>query len=738
MQNRHSQRINWKLFFFIILIAVQNLTAQEKSQISLEDIWLKGKYFGEQAPEIRWMNNDQFFSELEYDEASESFKLFKYNIESGSRELLVDLKGIQLPGSNISLNPDNYVFSPDETKVLFEVETERIYRRSSKSDFYLYDLISKDLKKISKKGKISYPDFSPNGNHLAYVRDNNLYMLDLKSNQEKAITTTGEKNKIIHGNTDWVYEEEFEFAKAFFWSPDSKKIAYYTFDESLVKDYALQLWSGLYPENYVYKYPKAGEKNSEVAISVFDLSNNQIKSVDLGKEKDLYVPRIKWTANPNLLSVLKMNRKQNHLQLLHSNVLTGENKVVLDEKNNNYVEINDYLNYLKDGKRFVLSSEKSGFRHLFLYDYDGKLLKQITNGNWEVDNLLGVDEKNNLVYYTSTEESPLERYVYSISLDGKGKKQITKEKGTHEASASSGFKYLIDQYSTITNPGEIKLYSLPQGKVIKELASNERLKQSLANLNIKAPEFFQIPTDNGVKLFASMIKPANFDPSKKYPLLIYIYGGPGSQQVKNNWGGPNYLWFQMLAQKGYVVVTLDNRGTGGRGADFKKITQLQLGKFETEDLISAAKFLGGYNYIDKSRIGVFGWSFGGYMTSLAMTLGADYFKTGIAVAPVTSWRFYDTIYTERYLGLPQENPEGYDLYSPITHANKLKGNYLLIHGTADDNVHVQNAYEMQEALIKANKQFDIFYYPDKNHGIYGGNTRFHLYKKMTDYLVEKL
>jgi len=733
-------KVTFKLLVTILLINV-TFNVRTQSLVTLEDVWQNYTFYPKSITGVNWMKDGQYYTSIK------SNKITKFDISTGkSVETLFS-------GNNFSVAIDAYSLSPKEDKLLIATEEEAIYRRSSKAYFYVYDLASGDFQPVSdlEKSKQLYATISPDGNFVAFVRDNNLFVSDLNSGEEKAITTDGEFNKIINGATDWVYEEEFSFAKAFFWSPDSKKIAFYTFDESQVKEYNMQVWQGgtsyvkteknaNYPYDYRFKYPKAGEENSIIKISVYDLQSQNTTSMDIGSETDIYIPRINWTQDPNLLSIRRMNRLQNTLEILHADANSGSTQVILTEQSDTYVDLDftDDLTYLKDGKSFIHSSEKSAYKHLYLYDMNGNLIRQITEGDWEVSELLGVDEENELVYFTSTENSPLERQIYSISLKGKNKTQLSKEAGIHKPDFSPDFKYYLDYYSNTQTPPQTTLNKAPSGKVLKVLEENSGVKNKLSNYHISYKEFFSFQTEEGVELNGWMIKPLDFDENKEYPLLMFVYGGPGNQQVMNEWESFNFFWYQVLASKGYVIVCVDNRGTGGRGEAFKKITYANLGKYEVQDQISAAKFLREKSFIDASRIGIWGWSYGGYMSSLCILLGNDVFKAAIAVAPVSSWRFYDTIYTERYLQTPQENAKGYDDFSPITHADKLKGNYLLIHGTGDDNVHFQNAVELQDALIKAGKQFESFYYPNRNHGIYGGNIRFHLYEMMTDFLERKL
>ncbi|RMG78358.1 MAG: S9 family peptidase, partial [Bacteroidetes bacterium] len=560
---------------------------------------------------------------------------------------------------------------------------------------------------------------------------------DIQNKTTKQITTDGEKNKIINGTTDWVYEEEFAFVKGAYWSPDGNYIAYYKFDESNVKEYTISFYGNLYPDLYTYKYPKAGEENSKVAIYIYKVKEDTHIKINLPQYE--YVPRIKWTNTSQWLSVQTMNRHQNELTIWKYNPQTSELKPLYQEKNKYYVDVTDNLTFIDNNKYFLITAETSGFNHIYMYDFEtGKQIRQITSGNWDVVDFYGYDSKRKTLYYSSHESSPINTEVYSINISGKGKKKLTpQENGTAYANFSKTFDYYIHYHSDAATPTTVTLHK-SNGKLIRTLEDNSELKELLKEYQISPMEFFKIPVSDNIELNAWMIKPHNFDENKQYPVLMYVYGGPGSQTVTNSWQGSNFFWYQILANKGYIIVSVDNRGTGGRGEEFKKSTYKQLGKYESQDQINAAKYLGDMPYIDKSRIGIWGWSFGGYLSSLCLFKGNDVFKMAIAVAPVTNWRYYDTIYTERYMQTPQENPDGYDNNSPINHVDKLKGNYLLVHGLADDNVHFQNAADLITALVNADKQFEMLLYPNKNHGIYGGNTRYHLYTKLTDFIEKNL
>jgi len=722
------------IYLFILLIwALPNYT-QAQEEVTTADIWQTYRFITKSVNGVNWTKDGQYYT------SQNDRYIIKYNISTGNPvDTLYGKEGA--PEDYVQF--DGYSFSPQENKIMLSSGSEAIYRRSSKAFFYIYDITKKEITRLIEGEKQSYATFSPDGNQVAFVRDNNLYVTDLATMKTQTITTTGEKNKIIHGSTDWVYEEEFSFAQAFYWSSDSKKIGYYTFDESEVKEFMMQYWNGPttpYPDNYQFKYPKAGEDNSKITISVYNLTDKKSIKMDIGTETDIYIPRINWTQDANLLSIRRMNRLQNQLEILHADVKTGKTQVILTEKEETYIDLDftDDLTYLEDGKTFLHTSERNGFKHIYLYDMSGKLIRQITDGKWEVSQVYGIDEKAKMIYFTSTEDSPLQRQLYKIKFNGKGKEKLSTRKGTHAPNFSKDFKYYLDYYSAADTPPVVSLHEAKSGKQLKVLEDNQAFNERLKEYKINPKEFFTFTTSEGVELNGWMIKPLNFDKSKKYPVLMFVYGGPGSQTVTDSWDTYNYMWYQVLASKGYMVVSVDNRGTGARGAEFKKITYANLGKYEIQDQIATAKYLANLPTVDAERIGIWGWSYGGYMSSLGITVGADIFKAAIAVAPVSTWRFYDSIYTERYLKRPQDNAEGYDSNSPINHVEKLKGSYLLVHGTADDNVHFQNAIELQNALIKANKQFDSFYYPNRTHSISGGNTRFHLYTMMTNFLLKNL
>lgn len=705
--------------------------AQEAKKVSLEDVFKKGTFSQKSVFGINWMKDGLYYSSLVERDGYPA--VVKINVSTGEEV------GVLLDGSSLEIDFSSYSFNADETKALLATAVEPIYRRSSKGIYYVVDLATGQKQQLMGGEKISYATLSPDNTRVAFVKDNNLYITELSSQKVTRLTADGEANKIINGAADWVYEEEFSMAQAFKWSPDGKKIAFIRFDESEVPEFNMQTWGPLYPKDYRFKYPKAGGKNALVSIHVVDISSLAIQKMDAGTETDQYLPRLYWTQDSNQLAFIRLNRLQNQLDLLHANASTGKSKLILSEISKTYVDLdyNDDLQYLSDGNSFVRTSEQDGYKHVYHHRMDGSLIRQLTSGTWEVSSMVGIDEKAKKLYYVSTEASPLERNFYVIQLDGKGKKSLTPAKGSHTINMSPDFSYFIDYYTTAETPVKVTLYEA-SGKERKVLEDNRELRERMSRFALGKKEFFSFPTLDGTLLNGYLIKPADFDPNKKYPVLMYVYGGPGSQNVLNAWGGSRDFWHQHLAAEGYLVASIDNRGTGARGRDFKHATYANLGKLETIDQIEGAKYLAKMPFVDPTRIGIWGWSYGGYMSSLSLMIGHEVFKTAIAVAPVTTWRYYDTIYTERYLQTPQLNPAGYDNNSPITHVNKLKGNFLLIHGTGDDNVHFQNAVDLVNALIAANKQFESFYYPNRNHGISGGNTTWHLYTQMTDFLKRKL
>lgn len=703
----------------LLLLLAPLFTYAQKKQITLEDIYKKGTFRGEPV-RVTWgegiVDPD---SEIKYDELTDEndkpFGMPEDVIPGGIKNTVMLIKG-----------------------------TEAIYRRSSKSYVYIYERGNKQLSKLDKE-KVLHPSFSPDGSKIAFVKNNNLYLYDVATKLTKAITTNGKWNYVINGNCDWVYEEEFEFSQAYQWSAKGNYLAYYRFDESNVKEYNMTMYDNAHNKDYRYKYPKAGDDNSKVEIHIYDVvTGNDVKAQY--EQGDIYIPRIKWTQDDSKLVVYWMNRYQNDLKLLYTDAKSGTSSLLYEEKNKYYVEINDDWWWLKDGKNYLFTSEMNGYKHLYLYSLDGKTKTQLTKGNAEVTEVVGVDEANKRIYYSMAFPTPMDRNLFVTDFTGKKTYQLTQGSGWHRIELNSTFDQFYDFRSDINTPQFVTQYEIIAdkkknlfAKELKVINDGSKQKGKIEEYGYGKAEFLKIPNSKGDTLNGWMLKPANFDPAKKYPVLFCNYGGPGSQQVANRFGAVS-SWHQLLAQKGFIVVSVDNTGTGFRGEEFKKKTYLQMGKFEIEDQIDAAKYMGSLPFVDKSNIGHWGWSFGGFMSALAITKGNEVFSAAISVAPVTNWRFYDNIYTERFMRTPQENPKGYDDNSPINFTDKIKGKYLIIHGTADDNVHFQNATQMITALVKSNIDFESAYYPNKNHGIGGGldNTTFHLWSKMTNWILENM
>ncbi|HUQ96520.1 MAG TPA: S9 family peptidase [Chitinophagaceae bacterium] len=712
-------RLHW-LIFIAKTIDMRNLmfafvflplfTLAQKKQITLEDIYQKGTFRGEAA------------GGFQSTEAATLFTTGDVKDEKGK-----------------NLNTSEYEPSSNKKSVLFFADREAIYRRSSKATTYLYDVATKKTIRLNE-GKILHPTFSPDGNKVAYVLNNNLYNYDIASAKTTAVTTDGKWNYIINGNADWVYEEEFEFSRAFDWSPSGAYLAYYRFDESAVKEYSMTMYDTSYNKEYRYKYPKAGEANSKVEIHIYDVANGRDAKAQFDTG-DVYIPRIKWMKATDKLVVFWMNRLQNDLKLLATDAKSGSAQLLYEEKNKWFVEINDDWQFLKDG--YLFTSEMNGFKQLYYYSLDGKKKLQLTKLKYDVADITGVDEARGLVYYTLAYPTPMDRNLYVSDLSGKKSAALTTGSGTHRMELNDDYSQFYDYYSSINTPQTVSIYSIDAAKMKAQkketISENSKLKKTLQDYELSTAEFIKVPNSKGDTLNGWMLKPTNFDATKKYPVLFCNYGGPGSQQVANRFGAVS-MWHQLLAERGYIVVSIDNTGTGFRGEEFKKKTYLQLGKFEIEDQIDAAKWMAKLPFVDGQNIGHWGWSFGGFMSSLAITKGADVFSAAIAVAPVTNWRYYDNIYTERYMRTPKENSKGYDENSPVNFTNNIKGKYLLIHGTGDDNVHFQNSTQMVTALVKSNIDFDMAYYPNKNHGISGAadNTTFHLWRKMTNWIFANL
>ena len=717
-----------KIIFCAFFLLSLQLYAQD---ITVEQIWKKYEFYPKGVEGFKSMKDGEHYTKM-----NEDGSIVKYKLTDPTDAGTLLVNGNSLMYKEVKIVFDDYEFNFDETKILFMTSIVPIYRRSFTAIYYLYDLSTKQLMPLDEKHQPqSLAEYSPDGKSVSFIYGNDIFVKQVASGKVVKLTEDGKRNKIINGTTDWVYEEEFSITKGYDWSPDSKWIAFLRFNEKEVKEFNLTFYNELYPTEYTYKYPKAGEDNSKVTANIVNVSNGKITPINLGEYE--YIPRLSWSNTANKLILQTLNRHQNQLQY-HLVDLTGKKmtqKMFFEEKSKTYVEIDNNLMIRKDGNSILRTSEIDGFNHIYQLDFSGTST-QITKGNWDVIDLYGIDESTNTVYYSSAEVSPMIKTIHSINTNGTNKNLLSLPIGVSDAEFTAGMKFMVLTHSDANTP-PVSTLNKNDGSLVRMLEDNKVLKSKLGNLALSKKEFITFDV-NGNKLNGWIMKPANFNSSKKYPVYMTLYGGPGHNEVVDAWDNSDYMFHQLLTQKGYIVACVEPRGTLYRGAAFKKSTYLQLGKLETEDLIASAKELQGYPYVDANRIGVMGWSYGGFMASLAITKGADVFKMAIAVAPVTNWRNYDNIYTERFMRTPKENAEGYDANSPVNYVNLMKGKFLLVHGAADDNVHYQNSMELINALVKADKQFDLFIYPNRNHGIYGGNTRNHLFKMILDFVEENL
>ena len=732
-----------KRFFTLLLLAIFVTGIQAQQKVTLRDI-AQGTYRAQGISGLKPMLDGEHYTQI----SSDHKRIVKYSFKTG--EEVGTLFDVTTARDCDLKSFDDYILSPDEKLILIQTETKPIYRHSFTAVYYIYNVKNNKMEPLSNNGPQQVPLFSPDGNQIAFVRNNNIYLVKLLfGNSESQVTKDGEYNHVLNGIPDWVYEEEFSFNRAFDFSADSKMIAYVRFDESAVPMFSFPWYKGLAPEKtsyatypgaYEYKYPKAGEVNSKVSVHTYDIKSHVTRKMDLQIDSDGYIPRIKFTSDPEKLAIMTLNRHQNRLDLYMANPRSGLCKVAIRDEAEQYIKESAYSNIKFYPEHIVMMSEKDGYNHLYLYTIAGNLVKQITKGQFEVTSFLGWDQKANVFYYASNEGSPLRTAIYKI--DGKGKKtKLSTRTGSNSAIFSTNQKYYINTFSNISTPTLITLND-NRGKELTTLLDNSKLKAQTAQLNMPQKEFFTFRTSSGVELNGWMMKPANFNANKKYPVILHQYSGPGSQQVIDRWGigsfGDGGLFEAYMCDKGYIMVCVDGRGTGGRGAAFEKCTYLQLGVKEAEDQVETARYLGTLPYIDGKRIGIWGWSFGGYNTLMSMSDGSSAFKAGVAIAAPSDWRFYDTVYTERFMRTPKENAEGYDAGSAIKRAPQLKGSLLLIHGTADDNVHYQNCAEYSEALVQAGIQFDMQVYTNRNHGIFGGKTREHLMNRVANFFIQNL
>ena len=728
---------------FLLCLLVQVVPAQGSKALDLKEI-TSGKFRAEGIQGVIPMADGEHYTQMN----AEGTQIIKYSFRTGQQvEVVFDVtKARECTFKRF----DGYTFSPDGSKILIRTETQPIYRHSYKAVHYLYTIKRNIVEKLSEGGPQQSPVFSPDGNMVAFVRDNNIFLVKmLYGNSESQVTEDGKFNHVLNGIPDWVYEEEFSFATALEFSPDNTMLAFIRFDESEVASFTFPIFAGqaphysaleTYPGAYTYKYPKAGEANSKVSVHTFDIKSKVTRKMKLPLDPDGYIPRIRFTQDAAKLAIMTLNRNQNRFDLYFADPRSTLCKLVLRDESPYYINESVFDNIMFYPQNFSFISEKDGYSHLYWYSMGGNLVKQVTKGKFEVKRFIGWDAATNTFYFESNEESPLRTAVYKTDKKG-GRIKLSEKAGTNSAIFSSNLKYFMNTYSSLQTPTVITLND-NTGKVLKTLVTNQKLKETLAQYQLPKKEFFTFRTSQGTELNGWMIKPADFNESKKYPVLLYQYSGPGSQEVVDKWGiggdRGGIGWDAYMASKGYVIVCVDGRGTGGRGAEFAKCTYLNLGVKEAQDQVETAKHMAAQPYVDKSRIGIWGWSFGGYMTIMSMSEGTPIFKAGAAVAAVTDWRFYDTVYVERFMRTPQQNAEGYKAGSAFTRAANLNGRLLLVHGMADDNVHFQNCAEYSECLVQADKQFDMQVYTNRNHGIYGGNTRYHLFTRLTEFFLNNL
>ncbi|HSU16535.1 S9 family peptidase [Longimicrobium sp.] len=721
------------LTFALALLAGAPARAQQ-DQLTIERIF-SGEFRLQSLPDSRWMAGGQRYSYVTADGGVTS--LVAEDAQTGNKTTLVDGRRLVPAGQTKPIDIEDYEWSADEKKLLIFTNSQPVWRQNTKGQFYVYDLASQRLTPASTAaGWQQFAKLSPDGSKVGFVRDNNLWVADLATGRETQLTRDGSET-IINGTFDWVYEEELDLRDGWRWSPDGQRIAFWRIDDNPVKPFFWMRDTGdQYSAPISLRYPKAGAPNPTARLGVVEVASGRTTWLQTGDDSSVYLARMEWADSPTEIVVQRLNRHQNRLDVMMANAATGATRTLFTDADSAWVEVDDDLAFINGGRQFIFSSERDGYNHLYLYNRDGSVARQLTRGQWDVTQVFGVDEKNGWVYFSATEQGPQQRHLYRVRLDGTGFARLTKEPGTHGIQLSPETPYYLDTWSRAAAPPVITLHRT-DGSVVRTLVENAGARQRLGALAIREPEFFTFRTSDGTQLNGSMIKPANFDPAKKYPVLMYVYGGPGSQTVTDAWGGSRYLWHQLLAQRGYIVVSVDNRGTGGRGSAFKKSTYLDLGTREAADQIEAARWLAQQPYVDPQRLGIWGWSYGGYMTAFTLEQPGSPFKAGISVAPVADWGLYDSIYTERFMRTPQENPEGYRRSSAVRNAAGLRARLLLIHGSGDDNVHFQNSVQLVDALQGAGKQFSFMMYPDRNHAIAGGRT-IHLYTMMTDWITQNL
>lgn len=721
-----------KIFVAICLFSL--IAFPQKKQLTLDDIFLSDKFTPEKVENIRWKPNVSAFAFTRADSINSKPDIYLYEISSQEEKLFLSSEKLAFDGKLIKMS--SYEWTDDAKQLIIRGPEKSVWRHSRTSPVYLYNIESGEMRALADEHtELKSAKLSPNGDYAGYVKEHNLFIIELSTGKETQLTFDGNKN-ILNGEFDWVYEEEFSIADGWKWSPDGSKIAFWKFDQTRVKEFYLIEEMYAYNKVMPLKYPKAGEQNAVVKVGIIDLNTKKTIWIDTGENDDIYLPRIYWMNPTNKLAVIKLNRLQNELTLLMADIEIGNVQTILKEEDTCWIDIEDHnLIPVRGENKFLWVSEKSGYRHIYLYNYSGKLIKQVTSGDWEVTSLRGFSEKDDYVYLYGKKENILEQHIYRVKIDGSAFEKISDLSGWHEGDFSPDYEHFINSYSRVDIPLKVYLRKT-NGEMISALRENDL--SGLAEFEMISPEFNSFQTSDGMNLNYMITFPKNFNPSKEYPVLVYGYGGPGSQNVINRWRDKIQLWHQMMAEKGFIVFTLDNRGTGGRGKNFKNLSYKDLGKWVVNDHIEAAEYLGTFPYVDTARMGVWGWSGGGTLTLHLLTRAADCFKSGVSVAANTDFLLYDTIWSERYLGLPQDNIEVYLNSSAKTYAHLLKGDLLLVHGTEDDNVHYQHTMQMVKKLQDAGKQFELMLYPDKNHSISGETTQKHLYEMITNFFLRTL
>lgn len=710
-------------FSLCLLAAVAAPAVPQVPELSVQGIFGSRDWASDEVS-FQWDAGGRSYTTVE--STSGATDLYRVDAISGRRDLLV--RGIDLipSGDNTSIEIEEYTFSADGSKLLIFTNSVRVWRRNTKGTYYVWDLSAHRLTSVSSApGYQQYAKFSPDGRFVGFVRDNDIFVTDLASGRERRLTQDGGPD-IINGATDWVYEEELDLRDAFRFSPDGARIAFWRFDQSDISTYYLVDELPLYPELTPVRYPKAGTANSRVRLGVVEVATGETRWIEYARPGvDAYLARMDFAASPDSVWFLRLSRRQNRADLVIADVRSGASRVVVTDVDSAWVDVQEPV-WLDGGRRFLYLSERDGYAQLHLFGRDGSPVRKITAGPWDVLDVYGVDERAGVVYFAAAADGPLVRPLYRIGLDGRGFRRVSDAVGTHEVTFDPTFSLYVDARSRAGVPPLQQLHRA-DGSPVRVIGENRIQRERVAALGAPSPEFLKITTAPGVELNAYLMKPANFDPARRYPLVMYVYGGPGSQTVSDAWGGSVYLWHALLAREGYLVASVDNRGTGARGSRFKKVTYLGLGTYETADQVAAARHFATLPFVDAERIGTWGGSYGGYMALLSLFKGDGVFKAAIARAPVTDWRLYDTIYTERYMRTPEENPDGYRRGAPQSYVSQLKGNLLIVHGTGDDNVHPQNTAQLIHLLEEANKQFDLRLFPNKTHAIAGESAQVNLY-----------